>query len=81
MKKEDTKKDTNVPRAIKFDLSKDKLPEIPKVTTIPKAPSVYPQKNEKEEKKNLKEFSLRNEFDTNTYRGRFLQMFSRINPL
>jgi hypothetical protein len=77
MSKEDKKEQR---REIKFDLTK--LQELPKSTlNIPKPPPVYEIKNKNDDFKNLVQFDLREEFDLNTYAGRFKAMFSRINPL
>ena len=74
MKKEDQNK----------GLDMKNLTELkPTTLNLPKAPPVEldrKRKKEQEDRKNLVEYSMRPEFNTETYWGRFQAMFTTINP-
>ncbi|TNV86496.1 hypothetical protein FGO68_gene16303 [Halteria grandinella] len=79
MSKDDKKKPE-----LKLDFKN--LPELKSTTyNLPKPPPVSLGKKKDEEAlqdlKDRKPFSLRDQYDLNTYQGRFRHQFSRINPL
>ncbi len=81
MKKEDSKDTKLKPAEIKLDFKN--LPALKPAEgyNLPKPPPIGGSSKENSDMKDWVKFSLDNENDLSTYRGRFNHQVSRINPL